>query len=333
LLAAQRLEPAGRTGDLTFQRRPLSYWLDYLRAFAGTDNPVLLIQGHCDTPDDRSPQPSVSVDKFIALQWERVSAKTDLGLDAVKGALKEAVRECVFRHPPPPIGLGRATVRDRLRRTLAQNQARPRAQRRHRWLTWKLFKRLCKNQRVSDPKALLDFLHLNGVLFYRSGLFNDRIILDQNWALEAIYDIFDRKEILPRLQEYGRFSRADLEAHIWRGRTTGKPKYTLAEQMAFLGMMESCGICFKARQLPDNEWEYIAPELLPNWSDPSIQEELEGRLRENCLQTRSALPVILFCTREFYAVFCPLSAGTPKTKPFTGSLVAGSTRKSQAVGH
>jgi hypothetical protein len=31
-------------------------------------------------------------------------------------------------------------------------------------------------------------------------------------------------------------------------------------------MMESCGICFKVRELSDDEWEYIAPELLPEWS-------------------------------------------------------------------
>jgi internalin A len=44
---------------------------------------------------------------------------------------------------------------------------------------------------VSDKNALLDFLHHNGVIFYRPGLFGDRIVLDQNWALEAIYALFD----------------------------------------------------------------------------------------------------------------------------------------------
>ena len=91
----------------------------------------------------------------------------------------------------------------------------------------------------SATKALLDFLHHNGVLFYRPGLC-DRIVLDQNWALEAIYAIFDRKKTLPLLRGYGRFSRADLEALIWSG-------YTAEEQEVFLGMMESCGICFEWR--------------------------------------------------------------------------------------
>jgi internalin A len=59
--------------------------------------------------------------------------------------------------------------------------------------------------------------------------------------------------------------------------------YAPEEQKVFLGMMESCGICFRVRELPhasqgeqlawrDKEWEYLAPELLPEWSD--AQERL-----------------------------------------------------------
>jgi internalin A len=44
-------------------------------------------------------------------------------------------------------------------------------------------------------------------------------------------------------------------------------------------MMESSGICFKLRELPNSEWEYVAPELLPEWSD--AQELLFGRLRDD----------------------------------------------------
>jgi len=97
-------------------------------------------------------------------------------------------------------------------------------------------------------------------------------VLDQNWALEAIYSIFDRKKISPLLRGYGRFSREDLVGLIWSG-------YTLEEQKIFLGMMESCGICFKVRELQNGEWEYIAPELLPEWS--GAQDQLLGRLRED----------------------------------------------------
>ena len=141
------------------------------------------------------PCPRSDVDDFATLQRVQVSAKTDLGLDLVTAALKEAVRDCLYRRPPPPIGAGRVSVRDRLRRLLNEDQTRPAVQRRHRLLERTEFDRLCEEVGgISDKEALLDFLHRNGVVFYRPGLFGDRIVLDQNWALEAIYALFERKK-------------------------------------------------------------------------------------------------------------------------------------------
>jgi internalin A len=227
--------------ELSFRRRPLAYWLDYLRNFS-TNSSVLIVQSQCDSAHDRASHPPVKVDDFFFLRWLEASAKTGLGLNLVTGALEEAVRVCVERRPPSPIGVGRVAVRNRLRQMLAEDQTRESAQRQHRLLERAEFDRICDEVGgVSDKNALLDFLHHNGVVFYRPGLFSDRIVLDQNWALEAIYAIFNREKILPLLRGYGRFSRKDLEALIWSG-------YTPGEQKVFLGMMESCGICFKVRE-------------------------------------------------------------------------------------
>ena len=268
---------------LTLRHRPLSYWLDYIRAFAGTDASVLIVQSQCYTRNKRLPHPPATVDDFNSSRLAAVSAKTDLGLNLLKATIQEAVGDCFHRRPPPPIGVGRVAVRDQLRQMFEEDQQREPTQRQHRLLERAEFDRLCaETGRVNDSGALLDFLHHNGVVFYRHGFFGDRIILDQNWALEAIYALFDRKKILPLLRGYGRFSQADLERLIWSD-------YTVQEQRIFLGMMESCGICFRLRKLPhdpqegdendEEEWEYVAPELLPKWSD--AQEQLLGRLRDD----------------------------------------------------
>jgi internalin A len=266
-------------GELSLRYRPLSYWIDYLRAFAGTDVSVLIVQSQCDSARNRASHPPVKVGDFFSLRWLEVSAKTRLGLNLVKAALEESVRDCFERRLPPPIGAGRLKVRNRLRQMLEEDQEREPGNWQHRLLERAEFDRVCDEVgEISDKEALLDFLHRNGVVFYRPGLFGGRIILDQNWALEAIYAIFDRKKILPLIRGYGRFSRADFEALIWSG-------YTPEEQKVFLGMMEECGICFRVRELPeqpawkDKEWEYLAPELLPKWSD--AQELLFGRLRDD----------------------------------------------------
>jgi internalin A len=176
------------------------------------------VQSQCDTRNKRILHPPATVDDFPFHRFTEVSARTDLNLGVLKESIKEAVRDRFDQRPPPPIGSGRVKVRDRLRQMLEEDQKREPAKRQHRLLERIEFDGLCdKVGGISDKNALLDFLHLNGVIFYRPGLFGGRIILDQNWALEAIYALFDRKEILPLLRGHGRFSRADLEALIWSG--------------------------------------------------------------------------------------------------------------------
>ena len=112
------------------------------------------------------------------------------------------------------------------------------------------------NGDVSSPEYLLEYLHNTGVIFYRKGLFNDNIILDQGWALEAVYAVFHREKCYGQLRQLkGRFTRALLELLVWK-------KYSASEQQLFLGMMQSCGICFvhrKDNSANSTENEYIAP--------------------------------------------------------------------------
>jgi internalin A len=275
-------QTAYQEGTLFFRHRPLSYWLDYVRNFAGTDASVLIVQSQCDTRDKRILHPPAPVDDFPFHRYMEVSARTGLNLGILKENIKEAVRDRFDLRPPSPIGAGRSKVRDRLRQMLEEDQKLEPGKRQRRWLERAEFDRLCDEAGgISDKEALLDFLHHNGVVFHRRGLFGNRIILDQNWALEAIYALFDRKKVLPLLQGDGRFTRAKLESLIWSD-------YTAEEQKIFLEMMEDCGICFRVRALPDDshvnqmswrdkEWEYIAPELLLTRSEAQ-KSVLAGRI-------------------------------------------------------
>jgi internalin A len=260
LLLWKQEEPVGNRQVDSY--RPLTYWLDYLRAVAGPDNPLIVCQSQCDTPEIRADVP-VSLSDWIGSPWTvEMSAKTDFGLGRLEGTLKDAASACLLKRPLPPIGKGRLRVRDRLRKMVANDQQLPSTKRRHRLIKRQAFDKLCTRiGGISDTEALLGFLHHNGVVFYRPGLFKNKVILDQNWALEAIYSIFHQDKCFKQLKKlHGRFSREDLKLLIWSD-------YTSAEQEAFLGMMESCGICFKVRELSDEEWEYVTPELLPEWPE------------------------------------------------------------------
>jgi internalin A len=116
---------------------------------------------------------------------------------------------------------------------------------------------------------LLDYLNASGIILYREGLFDNAIVLDQTWALDAVYAVFHREKCYEQLRYLrGRFNRKLLEALVWSD-------YDPAEQELFLSLMTSCGICFVHR-LGDArakfETEYIAPDLLPS------RDEVEGEI-------------------------------------------------------
>jgi internalin A len=112
-------------------------------------------------------------------------------------------------------------------------------------------------------------------VFYRKGLFGDAIILDQTWALDAVYSVFDRdSRCFKSIERHrGRFTRSDLGDWVWQ-------KHGVEEQELFLSFMQQCGICFvfrKGDQKKGIEAEYIAPDMLPGRDDPETTLQLRQK--------------------------------------------------------
>jgi len=248
-------------GGLVHQNQPMGYWLDYVRQLAGTGNPVLIVQTQCDSASVEEPHRHAALDRsgFDFVKLVQFSASTDRGGAALKEALWEAAEWLKAKHGIPLIGEGRLAVLNQLERWRSEDVARPPEEREHKLLTQEKFAELCAEAGgIATPLHLLNFLHHAGVVFYREGLFADRIIIDQNWAVAAIYTAFDRKRCYPLLKaNRGRFT-ADLIGELaW-------PHHSPDEQQLFLSMMESCGIAFvHTRSRDPRLTEYIAPDLLP----------------------------------------------------------------------
>jgi internalin A len=251
-------------GGLTFRNYPLSYWIDVVMHQASPESPVLIVQNKCDRKEDEEPRFPVSAEALNTLQYAtelRVSPKEGRGRAMLEETLQDAI--AWMRDPKrlglPQIGAGRLRVQRRLEAMREVDMVLPREHRRHRLLEQTDFEAICADEGISSPAALLAYLHANGTIFYRPGLFSDRIVLDQGWALEAIYTVFDRKRVYKvLLDDGGRFSRAKLPLLIWQDHSD-------SEQKLLLSMMVSCGICFPHRRfgdLEDDNTEYIAPDLL-----------------------------------------------------------------------
>jgi serine/threonine protein kinase len=243
---------------LLLRHRPLGYWLDFVRSVAGTDAPVLIVQSQFDDSTAIPAALEVDLSDFKRHPELQASAKADDGLDRLIPELQRSVRYLLKQRPTQKIGAGRVRVRDQLLEWRSREQRRS--------LAWPEFVELCQAGQgdVSSPEALADFLHHTGFLFYDPGLFHGELILDQGWALEAIYAVFHREKSLRQLRwQGGRFTRENLGDWMW-----DRDGHSTADQERFIKMMLGCGICFRTRKLSGEReypevWEYAAPDHLP----------------------------------------------------------------------
>ena len=244
---------------VAYRNYPLAYWLDYVRSFAGSGAQVILVQTKTDMPGAALAPPVdlARYDDLAILEPCRTSALTGRGI----GNLKEVISEAVGRIEAPALQLIGTSERKVADAVAARREAGERT------LTQEQFAALCAEAGLAGaPEHLLHFLHHAGELFHADGLFGDRIIIDQRWALEAVYAVFERQECAPLIRaERGRFTLAMLGETVWRG-------YTADEQRHFLAMMLQCGMAFDYIEGGGREETiYIAPDLLPDFDDPAVQ--------------------------------------------------------------
>ncbi len=256
---------------LRFRNQLLSYWVNYVRQSAGQKAPILIVQTRCDSPEDRvvrQPVPDPLLEGFsFEPQIMQYSAKTDRKRAALNDALLEAASWLQEKRGAVYIGKGWATVKHKLEVMRDGDQLLSLADRKNRTIDYDCFLQICdKAGDITAPEDLLHYLHDTGIVFYQQGLFADQIILDQQWALEAIYAVLDRGKSYKRLlRQKGRFTLTDLGDMLW-----DNAGYSRKEQELFLSMMLTCGICFQHRQGDERhniDAEYIAPDLLPEEPD------------------------------------------------------------------
>ena len=280
---------ADESDSLIFGNQPLGYWVDYVRHLGGRGRAVTIVQTRCDRPEDEGicPVPEKTIkDAFGRYALVNFSAANDRGRANLVEKVAESVAYLRERRGVATIGVARHRVKMKLEAMRAADAGLPVRERHHRTLTQAEFRQLCDEAELkSEPEFLLDYLHRAGVVFHRKGLFAERIILDQSWALDAIYAVFHRTESYHQLRKLGgRFTRSLLEALVWRD-------HARPDQELFLDMMRSCGVCFVHRNGDAKagvEAEYIAPELLPprkeiereiaaQWDADTIVEKQEYR--------------------------------------------------------
>ena len=282
---------------LEFENFKVDYWLTHIREQSDLTAPVIIVQNKCDKPSDAQVFPSFSekdLDGFPQLTQLTCTTKKEgdayaqarlNSKESLQEHLRDAYRWLKDNQGHQYIGPGwNKVISDIL--ALQQNDAEfPVEKRQHRTMGVDDFINRCRRAgNINDPKQLLNFMHRCGIVIYDDKLFNQKIIIDQSWALDAIYSVFDRNIGQQGVSAYsvianrgGRFDRVLLSSLVWRN-------VSVEEQKLYLGMMVSCGICFQTREVlltddagrysTDKDYEYIAPELLSEKS--KVKQELQA---------------------------------------------------------
>lgn len=248
---------------MVFRNRPMAWWLDFVKR-QGNSGPLIAVQNQVDVTPDKGDHKDVA-ELRKALPYCRslpVSAKTNEGL----AALREALGYATDTFNPPLIGPGRKAAMDRLRAMRHANKASRRV------LPFAEFDAICAEiGGVNDVRQFLHFLDAAGEVFWREGLFDNAVVLDQAWMLEGVYSVFDREKCYRMLEwTRGRFDREVLAMLVW-----DEAGYSDAEQEFFLSCMEQSGIAFP-HSVRGKSVQYIAPDLLPEAPENLAFRDMSG---------------------------------------------------------
>ena len=268
-------------GELrTYNNKRWKYWLRYI-AYLGENSPVVIAQSHKPKRSPLPPHPHKAViekgyqDQFEALIFTHMDSVPDIleknNYKAVVQSLKKAID-----------GLRRIEYLPehwvKIRTALEQRRnAKPKELDQHgnNIMAYTDFCDLAEEMGEDNPEVILEtWLVKTGVVFYKDGLFKNQIILNQEWAIKAIYTLFDRAKFYYEIEKSkGKFSGKDLQRY-WKA-------YTAEEQKLFLSFMTSCQMCFEIRERdkeeryrnrPFAERQFMAIEMLPKDRPKSFGE-------------------------------------------------------------
>ncbi len=238
------------------------YWLEYAKCF-GQDSPILVLQNKVDSETDAEHKDLEETydhfkNQYPILDFLQVSAKTGKGFKLLERVLKKRFRThpTLRQHLQQELPTTWVKVRERIE--LLQKSGK-------KTMEVADFKVLCSEAGIPQSSStLLNYLHDTGVLYYRSGYFDNRILLNQDWAIKAIYKVLHRTsdyaEVL--LHQKGHLDYENL-CEIWKDNSD-------TERTLFVDFMLSTELCFETT-IGKKKWElkpleertFVLPQFLP----------------------------------------------------------------------
>ncbi len=252
-------DPFHQHDDKAYKNEKLLYWLEYAKAF-GQGSPILVLQNKIDR-DDKRLLPNVETSlkaNYPIIDFIPLSAKMGKGFSIFENSINQAFQDNETLQKAFVQELPMSWIETRRAIRELQQKGVKEIDKAH-------FATICSECKAGETSSetILSFLHQVGVLYYREGYFSNRIIVNQAWAIDAVYQILDRSshyyEILEHQQ--GKLVYQYL-CKIWKDNEN-------KERELFIDFMLSCELCFETTEnkewnTPLTERTFVVPQLLPN---------------------------------------------------------------------
>jgi internalin A len=236
-------------------RHLVSYWLELIHDLA-PNSQVIIVKNQIDRSDRLPTRPLELTDDMPGVkqirQEVKISAMQYRGMPTLRGAIESVLEE--LKHK---VCLELPTSWLQVQRELKQLDQNT--------IPFAHFKQLCIKASIDHAEWFVGYLHKTGVLFYQEGAFQDQIILNQDWAIKAVYRVFDPQDQRSFIEDdlKGRFKARHAKI-VW-------PEVDETEREIYLDFMRNCGICYEPNRKYDTpfaERTFIIPALLPKDSSP-----------------------------------------------------------------
>jgi GTPase SAR1 family protein len=261
-----------------YENEKLEYWLKYAKYF-GNGSPIMVLQNKIDVyaEDLYFEQKKQLKEKYPIVDFLEISAKTNQGFEVFEEKLAHIFATYpTFQTPDLPKNW--VKIREEIIK-LQETETKT--------IGFSEFERICyDNDTLQSAHTILQYLHDTGVLYYHQRYFEEKIIINQSWAIEAIYKVLDREstEFEVIQQQKGILFYQNM-CNIWRNNTE-------TERWLFINFMLSAGLAMDITSHKKNgiykeeNRTFAIPQLLPKEKPAQIitwEQENTNNLHEKVL--------------------------------------------------
>lgn len=261
-----------------WRNKKLVYWLDYVR-YLGKNSPVVVAQTRSLDRQKGHPSENSIIGRYkpelpFLSNFLQLDAKSDdleeNGYEALVDNIKAAIKSLKRNEYLPERWVEIRKQLDSKKTTETAENERAFLGKGNHTLDYEEYCSIATEAGEENPDLLLNnWLVQTGVVFYKKGLFGDKIILNQSWAIRAVYALYDRSEdgyYSDIEKNKGGFDGALLN-NCWSD-------YSPEEREWFLQFMLKAELCFEIKQDGETPWEkrkFVALEMLPEKQSEGIR--------------------------------------------------------------